>query len=135
MKKYITEFQKTGNSTINVELVCKDWDCNRFSIATYAGDNEDEYTFIIKARRRSSLFRRSRIPKEQALAVVNNLGLVHVKDAVFNSGGCFYSESRVHSLIEQLSEVKQEKVSELSFLVRMIGNLESSLTQNKRRMK
>ena len=65
MSKYITDFQETGNSTINVDLVCKYWN-DRFSICTWINDDEEKYTFIVNSKRKNTRLCKTQISKEQA---------------------------------------------------------------------
>lgn len=115
MSKYITDFQQTGNSTINVDLVCKDWN-DRFSICTWVNDNEEKYTFVVNGKRKNTRLCKTQISKEQAFAVVDRLTLIHVKDSIFRSAGAFHMESFIKSEIERITKIKQEKEQELTFI-------------------
>lgn len=88
MSKYITEFQQTGVSTVNVDLICKDWN-ERFVISTWINDKEEMYTFIIHGKRKSTLLCKTQISKEQAMEIISKLALIHVKDNTFRSGGAY----------------------------------------------
>ena len=114
MSKYITEFQQKGNSTINVDLVCKYW-TDRFSICTWINNDEEKYTFVVGKRKNTRLCK-TQISKEQAFAVAERLKLIHVKDNTFRSAGAFHSESFIKSEIERISKIKQEKEQELTFI-------------------
>lgn len=126
MSKYITYFQQTGNSTINVDLVCKDWN-DRFSICTWINDNEEKYTFIVNGKRKNTRLCKTQISKEQAFAVVDRLKLIHVKDITFRSAGAFHSETFIKSEVERITKIKQEKDNELSIISNMLYQYERCL--------
>lgn len=126
MSKYITDFNQTGNSTINIHLVCRDWD-DRFSICTWINDNEEKYTFIVNGKRKNTRLCKTQISKEQAFAVADRLKLIHVKDTTFRGAGSFHSESFIKSEVERLAKIKQEKEVELSIISRMLYQYERCL--------
>ena len=126
MSKYITDFHQTGNSTINIDLVCKDWD-DRFSICTWINDNEEKYTFIVNGKRKNTRLCKTQISKEQAFAVADRLKLIHVKDTTFRSAGSFHSESFIKSEVERIAKIKQEKEVELSIISKMLYQYERCL--------
>lgn len=126
MSKYITDFQQTGNSTINVDLVCKDWN-DRFSICTWINDDEEKYTFIVNGKRKNTRLCKTQISKEQAFAVADRLKLIHVKDTTFRSAGSFHSESFIKSEVERIAKIKQEKENELSIISKVLYQYERCL--------
>lgn len=126
MSKYITDFQQTDNSTINVDLVCKDWN-DRFSICTWINDNEEKYTFIVNAKRKNTRLCKTQISKEQAFAVADKLKLIHVKATTFRSAGSFHSESFIKSEVERITKIKQEKEDELAIISKMLSQYERCL--------
>lgn len=126
MSKYITDFQQTGNSTINVDLVCKDWN-DRFSIFTWINDNEEKYTFIVNGKRKNTRLCKTQISKEQAFAVADRLKLIHVKDTIFRSAGAFHSESFIKSEVERIAKIKQDKENELSIFSKVLYQYERCL--------
>lgn len=126
MSKYITDFQQTGNSTINVDLVCKDWN-DRFSICTWINDDEEKYTFIVNGKRKNTRLCKTQISKEQAFAVADRLKLIHVKDTTFKSAGSFHSESFIKSEVERIAKIKQEKENELSIISKVLYQYERCL--------
>ena len=126
MSKYITDFQQTGNSTINVDLVCKDWN-DRFSICTWINDDEEKYTFIVNGKRKNTRLFKTQISKEQAFAVADRLKLIHVKDTTFRSAGSFHSESFIKSEVERIAKIKQEKENELSIISKVLYQYERCL--------
>lgn len=126
MSKYITDFQQTGNSTINVDLVCKDWN-DRFSICTWINDDEEKYTFIVNGKRKNTRLCKTQISKEQAFAVADRFKLIHVKDTTFRSAGSFHSESFIKSEVERIAKIKQEKENELSIISKVLYQYERCL--------
>jgi hypothetical protein len=126
MSKYIKNFQQTGNSTLNVDLVCKDWN-DRFSIYTWINDDEEKYTFIVNGKRKNTRLCKTEISKEQALLVVNKLNLIHKKDHTFRSAGSYHTESSIKSEIERISKIKQEKDFELDLISKMMYSYERCL--------
>lgn len=126
MSKYITEFQQTGNSIINVDLVCKDWN-DKFSIYTWINDNEEKYSLIVNGKRKNVILCKTQISKEQAFAIADRLKLIHVKDAIFRSAGSFHAESFIKSEVERITKIKQEKEYELSIISEMLYKYERCL--------
>lgn len=126
MSKYIKDFQQTGISALNVDLVCKDWN-DRFSIYTWINDNEEKYTFIVNGKRKNTRLCKTEISKEQALLVVNKLNLIHRKDHTFRSAGSYHTESFIKSEIECISKIKQEKEFELDVISKMLYSYERCL--------
>ena len=126
MSKYITDFHQTVKSTINVDLVCKNWD-DRFSICTWINDDEEKYTFIVNGKRKNTRLCKTQISKEQAFAVADKLKLIHVKDTTFRSAGSFHSESFIKSEVERIAKIKQEKENELSIISKMLYQYERCL--------
>lgn len=72
MSKYITEFQQTGNSTVNVDLICKDWN-DRFTISTWINDKEEKYTFVVNGKRKNTRLCKIQISKEQVNEIITEL--------------------------------------------------------------
>jgi hypothetical protein len=126
MSKYIKEFQQTGNSTINVDLVCKDWN-ERFSICTWINDNEEKYTFVVNGKRKNTRLCKTQISKEQTIEVAEKLKLIHVKDTTFISAGSYHSESFIKSEIERIGKIKQNKENELSIISKILYQYERCL--------
>lgn len=126
MSKYITDFQQTGILTINIDLVCKDWN-DRFSICTWINDNEEKYTFIVNGKRKNTRLCKTQISKEQALIIVNRLNLIHRKDHTFRSAGSFHSKSFIKAEIERITKIKQEKEFELEHISKMLFHYERCL--------
>lgn len=126
MSKYITAFQQTGDSTINVDLVCKDWN-DRFSICTWINGDEERYTFIVNGKRKNTSLCKTQISKEQAFSVVDRLNLIHVKDSTFRSAGAFHGKSFIKSKVELIAKIKQEKENELAIILGMLYQYERCL--------
>jgi hypothetical protein len=126
MSKYITDFQQTGNSTIDVDLICKDWN-DRFVINTWNNDKEEKYTFVIHGKRKNTNLCKTQISKEQANEIISKLTLVHVKSAIFKSGGAYHSKSFIKSEVERITKIKQDKEQELSLIVEVLYMYERCL--------
>lgn len=126
MSKYITAFQQTGISTVNVDLICKDWN-DRFTISTWINDKEEKYTFIVNGKRKNTSHCKTQISKEQANEIVLKLSLIHVKDMSFKSAGAYHSKKFIKSEVERITKIKQEKEQELSFISRAIYMYERCL--------
>lgn len=124
--RYIKDFQKSGISTLNVDLVCKDWN-DRFSICTWINDTDEKYTFVINSKRKNMRLCKVQISKEQAFAVADRLRLIHVKDSTFRSAGAFHTESFIKSEVERINKIKQEKDEELACIRRTLYNYEICL--------
>lgn len=126
MSKYITDFQQTGNSTINVDLVCKDWN-ERFSICTWINDNEEEYTFIINGKRKGLRLCKTQISKEQAMQIIDRINLAHVKAGIPRSAGSYHTKEFIKSEIERFKAIKQDKEKDLSIINDVIYQYERCL--------
>lgn len=126
MSKYITEFQQTGISTLNVDFVCKDWN-DRFSICTWINDKEEQYTFVVIGKRKNTILCKTKISKEQSLIIANRLNLIHRKDHTLRSAGSFHTESFIKSEIERISKIKKEKEFELEIISKMLFQCERCL--------
>lgn len=116
MSKYITEFQQTGNSTVNVELICKDWNDERFTISTWINDNDEKYTFVVNGKRKNTRLCKTQISKDQAIEIISKLDLIHVKSNIFRRGGAYHSKNFITSEIERITKIKHEKEQELSVI-------------------
>lgn len=126
MSKYITEFNLIGNSIINVDLVCKDWN-DRFFISSWINDNEEKYTFIANGKRKNHQLCKTQISKEQAFQVANKLNLIHVKNTTFRSAGSFHTQSFIKSEIERIRKIKREKQYELDEISTVLFQFERSI--------
>lgn len=115
MSKYITKFEQTGISTVNVDLICKDWN-ERFAISTWINDEEEKYTFVVNGKRKNTRLCKAQISKEQANEIVSKLKLIHVKDTTFRSGGAYHSKDFIISEVDRITKIMQEKEQELSFI-------------------
>jgi len=51
MSKYIKSFQLIGVSTVDVDIIVKDWNA-KFAILTWINDKEERYTFFIKGKKK-----------------------------------------------------------------------------------
>lgn len=126
MSKYIAKFKQTGNSTINIDSVCKDWNDN-FSIFTWINDKEEKYTFVVNGKRNNTRLCKTQISKEQAIEIVGKLNLVHVKSVTLKSAGAYHSKEFVKSEIERITKIKQEKEGELDFICNALLNYKMCL--------
>lgn len=123
MSKYIKEFNQTGISIINIDLVCKNWN-DRFNIVTWVTDVEEIYTFVIYAKRNDRILCKTDISKEQALELAKKLNLIFVKDILFKNSGFFHTENFIKNEIERFTKMKHEKEGELNFIHNMLYNYE-----------
>lgn len=109
MNKYITEFNTTGISTVNVDLICKRWN-KKFAISTWINAEKEEYRFSIKGKCQSL------ISKEQALEIVSKLDLVFVRDSLLSSAGIYLSKEFVESEINRFRGLINDKTEEIKIL-------------------
>lgn len=122
--KYIKEFNQTGICILDTKKVIKDW-YNAFFIATYIRSESDKtYTFVID-RKRFSL--KVSISEQQALEIVNALGLIHVKSTALRSAGVYRSKENILCELERITKIKHEKEFELKTIERVIFELELAL--------
>lgn len=126
MSKYIKEFNQTGNSIVNVELICKDWN-NQFSIATWVNDSEEKFTFIVNRKRGNTRLCKTQISKEQAFKIAENLNLIHVRDTTFRSAGSFCSKEFINHEIDRITKIKHQKQLEISLLSQVLFKYERAL--------
>jgi hypothetical protein len=125
MNKYITEFNQTGTSTVNVKLITKHWN-DKFVISRWNDDTNDKYTFVVYGKRKNMLVK-TQISKEQATELINNLSLINVKSTVFRSGSSYHTNDFIKSEIERLSLIEEEKRQELSAIRQLISNFAINL--------
>lgn len=109
MNKYITEFNSTDISTVNVDLVCKRWN-KKFALSTWINAEKEEYRFSIKGNCQSL------ISKEQALEIVDKLDLVFVKDSLLSSAGIYLSKEFVESEINRFRDLINDRTEEIKVL-------------------
>src|SRR6478735_10228090 len=105
--KYITNFEQIGCSTVDVNLICKDWNKN-FSISTWINEDVVKYTLIIK-KSKNIITCKTTISKEQADEIIYRLGLAHVKSSTFKSGGTYLSRDHIQEEIKRISKTIEEK--------------------------
>jgi len=115
MSKYISEFQQSGISTLDMNLVLKNWN-DMFFISTWKNEDGEKYTFVIKGKRKNTILCKTQISKEQTNEIVLKMKLIHVKDSSFISAGCYYTKSFIDSEINRITELKKEKQRELDFI-------------------
>lgn len=126
MSKYITEFNTTGNSTVNVNLICKHWN-ERFSICTWINTTDEKYTFVVYGKRKNRRLCKTQISKEQANQIIEKLKLIHIRSGLFRSGGAYHSKEYVMSECERLQKIKEEKEQELGCIRDMLIEHERAL--------
>lgn len=126
MAKYITEFNQTGISVVDVEFICKNWS-DRFLISTWINNNEEKYTFVVNGKRKNTRICKTQISKEQAFIIANRLNLIHVRDMTFRSAGAFHTESFIQSEIKRIAIIKKEKEEELSIISKLLYQYERCL--------
>lgn len=117
MKGIITEFNQTGNSTIDLSLVCKKWD-NRFSISVYGDEVEQKYALTATRKGGNARLIKTQISKQQALEIIDALKLVNVKSAIFQKASTYISKDLARSEFSRLTKIANEKRDELDFINR-----------------
>lgn len=108
MSKYITKFRQTGNSTVNVNLICKDQN-DGFSICTWINDNEEKYTFVVNGKRKNIRLCKTQISKEQATEIISKLNLIHVKAGIPRSAGGYHSREFVKSERKRIIKIEKKR--------------------------
>jgi len=126
MKNYIKEFNHTGNSIIDVDLVCREWN-NKFTILSWITDTEEKYTFVVSAKAKDKTLCKTQISKEQANEIISNLNLKFIKDTTFRSAGAYRSESNIIAEFARLSLLKEEKLREIRIIDDVIESLRKAL--------
>lgn len=126
INKHVKEFNKTGCSLLNIDLVCKNWN-DRFTIYTWINDDKKDYTFVINSKVKDKVLVKTKILESEALIIANRLKLIHVKDVTFSSAGSFRTEKFIISEISRLETLNQEKRYELDMISKMIYMYEISL--------
>lgn len=122
MSKYITELNRTGESVVNVGLICKHWN-DRFSIITWINDKSEDYKFVISGKIKGKILCKTKISKGQAIEIVSKLNLTHIKSSLFNSAGSYHSRNFIDSEIIRINKIKDEKESDLMYINRVIEEL------------
>jgi hypothetical protein len=102
MSKYITKFNRVGESVLDVELVCQDW--NEFDDAWFISVvhfimSGPEFTFHTGEIK-------TRISAEQANYIIAEVGLCRIDSTVFNSGATYRSPNFIASELDRLSDLK-----------------------------
>ena len=83
MSKYILNFVGVGESTVDVDLIEKDFN-GSFLISTWINRNTNETEYKLRT---SDI--KTRISKSQSMEIVDKLHLQWTQDATFNSGGVY----------------------------------------------
>ena len=120
MGNYITEFNQSGISTVNVDKICKDWN-DRFSILTFQNHEVEKYTLLIKGKRKNTILCKTQISSLQAFSIANRLDLFHVKSSISKSAGSFHTKSFILGEIRMLTELKNRLQLELESISRQIA--------------
>lgn len=127
MSKYVKEFKLTGCVTVHVDLICKKWN-DKFCITTWTElDKSKRYTFVVNGKRKNSDVCKVQISKEQADEIVSRLGLVYVKNYLFNSAGAYHSINFCKSEIDRIKKIKIDKERELDIISRLLYQYEKSV--------
>jgi hypothetical protein len=122
MKKLITEFNQTGNCTIDVAKVVKAW-TNKFSISQY----HEEYRLIKQGRGQNCA--KVTISKEQAEMLIDKLKLLPIQSGMLRHGRTYRTESNIISEMERIQKIQSEKQSELSVINSVINEFQSALAK------
>jgi len=120
MQKYLLTENLTGINTINIEKVVQDWN-NKFTILQY----HDEYTFVIYGSKKKHT--KTDISKQQALEVINELGLLRVRNGFLKNASSYKSKEFIKSEIERLQMLLNEKEAEIQVLSQSVLLYEDSL--------
>lgn len=126
MSKYIKEFKEIGESVVNIDLICKDWN-DRFFISTWINDDEEKYMFLVNGKRKNTRLCKTVISRGQALTIANRLCLIHVKSPLVNSGGSFHTQSFIESEIKRIEVILNERKIETLILEKALYRFESSI--------
>ena len=102
MSKYLINFQSTGISTINTELVLLDWN-NRFFLSKY----KETYKFAISSKKKNCLDLKIEISKEQFDEILSRKKLVKVNDSIFNNACSYFTESHLKKEVERLKKIHE----------------------------
>lgn len=112
--KYLIEFNQTGISTVNVDLIAKDWS-DKFVISQYSPPDKKPDIFRIHITKRNNNLK-TLISKEQALEIINKCKLVEIKSSMFASGKAFYNMSYVESAYNKFIKRETELLDELAMI-------------------
>lgn len=126
MKGIISEFNETGNSTINVDFVCKKWN-DQFGISVWKNENEEKYTLFINGKRKNTRLLKSQISKEQAFLVIEKLELINIKDSTFRSASIYIKRNFAISERDRLTKLSKEKQQELNMIYAVVRSYEDVL--------
>lgn len=109
MSKYITLFNETGPCTVYVRLICKNWTKNCYISKT----GSDKFIFV-KVRAWDGC--RCEISQEQASEIIEKLGLIFVQNSSFKNAGTYYDVKTAQTELNRLTQLYNDKVSELKVL-------------------
>ena len=109
VNNYILEFNDTGNCTLNVPLVCKNWN-SKFFIHKTRGD---KYIFEKVGKPDGC---RCDIWKDQADEIIGQLGLIFVEDSFFKKAGEYQDVKTAQTELNRLTKLYNDKVNELKVL-------------------
>lgn len=108
MNKYITLFNDTEPCLVNVTEICKDWN-KSFTITQTA-----HKTFLSKTGKKDGF--RCEVSKFQAAEIIDQLGLVFVKNSFLKNAGVYYDVATAQAELRKLTETYNKKVQELKVL-------------------
>ena len=100
MSKYLLDFQSTGVSKLNIELVLLDWN-NRFFLSQY----KDTFKFAISSRKRNCLDLKVEISKEQFDEILLRKKLVKVQDTFFRHSISYFTKSHLEKEVLRLNKI------------------------------
>lgn len=122
MKNIITQFNETGNCTIDVAKVAKVW-TDKFSIYKY----HEEYRLIKQGRWHNLV--KVTISKEQAEMLIDKLKLLPIQSTILRHVKTYRTESYIIAEMERIHKIKIEKQSELSIINSVIDELKSAFAE------
>lgn len=120
MKKLITEFNQTGNCTIDVVKTVKAW-TDKFSISQY----HEEYRLIKQGRGQN--YAKITISKEQAEILIDKLKLLPIQSRMLRHGKTYKTESNIISEKNRIQKIVDEKHKEIQVLHSVIFEFNGAL--------
>lgn len=127
MNKYLKTFRLILESEVKVDLICKDWN-ERFAILKESYRKDDiKYTFIINSKRKDIILSQTKITEKQALEIISNLSLLHVKSDIFKSQGSYHTKQFIESEINRLNDIVIDKKQEIEIIEIAINNYQLSI--------
>ena len=125
---YITHFEITGYSEVDVDKICNDWNDN-FSIEAWNDEDELKYTLLILNKKQNKYICKTMISRSQADNIIENLKLILVKSTIFASAGTFITSDCILKKIEKFKNKQRDCEQQLSIIQAEINNFIYSLNK------